>query len=234
MNLLKITVVAVLAGAVLFASPNRYKRYDIKSGKIDYKVINYGNIMGVETKVIGIKRVLFDSYGAKELSEENRVQKTIIDGKISTDKSHKMTFMNGAIIYNIDMNKKRIVRMQNPALLLSSLKGRSPMKYAEDIMKKMGGKKTGSEKVLGYRCEVWKVMDVKQCIYKGVPLKIESRAMGMHSTEIATKVKFDIALKEKNFKLPDFPVYNETGEKLDRSKLKEMDRYEVSNEADVQ
>jgi len=222
-------MVVMLVGTMLSADPNHYKRYDVKSGKIDYKIIGSGTIMGVETKTVGIKRVLFDGYGAREISEINRIQKTVMDGKTTADKSHKITYMNGAMIYHIDMKRKRIMRMLNPALMLSSLKGRTPEQFAEYMMKKMGGKKIGTDKVLGYRCDLWSIMDAKQCIYKGVVLKIESNTMGMKSTEVAIKAKFDISLTDKNFKLPDFPIYDDKGEKLDRNKLKEMDKKEESN-----
>ena len=229
MKVLNIISLVLLTGVILFADSNHYKRYGIRSGKIDYKISGSGNIMGVETKTVGIKRVLFDAYGAREISEVNRIQKTTMDGKITADKSHQITYINGAIIYHIDMEKERIVRMQNPALMLSAIESRTPRQFAEETMKKMGGKKIGTEMVLGYRCDVWSIMGARQYLYKGIALKIESDTMGMKSTEIATKVKFDIQLTDKNFKLPKFPVYNETGEKLNRKKLKEMDRKESSN-----
>jgi hypothetical protein len=230
-KVLKLGVAVVLVGVVLFADSNYYKRYGVKSGKIDYTITGSGNIMGIETKVVGIKRVLFDAYGAREISETNKIQRTTMDGKITTDKSHKITYMNGAIIYHVDMKKKRIVRMQNPAFMLSGMEGRTPRQFAEETMKKMGGKKIGMETVLGYDCEVWSLMGARQYLYKGIALKIESNAMGMESIEIATKAKFDIQLTDKNFKLPNFPIYNETGERLNRKKLKEMDRAESSNAA---
>ncbi len=70
----------------------------------------------------------------------------------------------------------------------------------------MGGRKIGTDKVLGYTCDVWELMDTKQCIYKGVTLKVESNIMGMTNREIATETKFDIALSADDFKLPNFPV----------------------------
>ncbi|HHD72382.1 MAG TPA: hypothetical protein ENL02_00445 [Epsilonproteobacteria bacterium] len=222
-------MVVMFASTILSANPNHYKRYDVKSGKIDYKIIGSGMIMGVETKTVGIKRVLFDAYGAREIAEVNKIQKTTMDGKTTADKSHKITYMNGAMIYHIDMKRKRIMRMQNPALMLSSLKGRTPEQFAEYLMKKMGGKRIGTEKILGYRCDLWDIMGAKQWIYKGVVLKTESNTLGMKSTEVAIKAKFDISLTDKNYKLPDFPVYDDKGEELDRNKLKEMDKKEESN-----
>jgi len=41
---------------------------------------------------------------------------------------------------------------------------------SKEMMKSMGGKKIGTDKVLVYTCEVWDMMGVNQCIYKGRPL----------------------------------------------------------------
>jgi len=70
------------------------------------------------------------------------------------------------------------------------------------MLKKMGGKKIGSDKVAGYSCDVWELMGTKQCLYKGIPLKIESDVMGIKSVEIATKAEFS-TVTNKDFKLPD-------------------------------
>ena len=87
------------------------------------------------------------------------------------------------------------------------------------------GKKTGTDKVLGYTCEVWELMGVKQCIYKGIPLRVESNIMGMKNMEIATKAEFEISLSKDNFKLPDFPLTNEMGSPIDKDRLQKIDPF---------
>jgi hypothetical protein len=67
-------------------------------------------------------------------------------------------------------------------------------------------------------------MGTKQCIYKGIPLKVVSDVMGIKNIEVATKAEFDISLSKDDFKLPDFPIYDMEGNKLDRSKLDAMDK----------
>ena len=226
MKVLKISMVMVLGSALLFASADQYKKYGVESGKIDYKITGSGNIMGVTTKTVGKKRVLFDAYGARELNEENQVQKTVIGGNAKVDKSHKLIYMNGAMIYTVDLKAKRIMRMQNPALAMMGAMGgdKSAMEMGEAMLKKMGGKKVGADKVLGYTCDVWEAMGTKQCIYKGITLKAESNIMGMKNTEVATKAEFDISVSDDDFKLPDFPIYSMDGGKLDKSKLESMDK----------
>ncbi len=81
----------------------------------------------------------------------------------------------------------------------------------------------GTDKVLGYPCDVWDLMGVKQCMYKGLPLKVESNIMGVRNTEIATKAEFELSLSNDDFKLPDFPIYNMEGNKLDKADLVAMD-----------
>jgi hypothetical protein len=93
----------------------------------------------------------------------------------------------------------------------------------EKMMKQMGGKKTGTDKVLGYTCDVWELMGTKQCIYKGITLSLESNIMGIKTREVATKAAFDIPLSKEDFKLPDFPVYDMYGQKLDKGSLAHMD-----------
>ena len=226
MKVLKISMVMVLGGALLFAGADQYKKYGVESGKIDYKIAGSGNIMGVTTKTVGKKRVLFDAYGARELNEENQVQKTTIGGNAKVDKSHKLTYMQGAMIYTVDLKAKRIMRMQNPGFaMMGAMGGKDVMETGEAMMKKIGGKKVGTDKVLGYTCDVWEIMgSVKQCMYKGLPLKVESNVMGIKNVEIATKAEFDISLSKDDFELPDFPIYSMDGEKLDKSKLESMDK----------
>ena len=224
----KVTMVVLLGSGVLCAGADQYKMYGVESGKIDYKISGSGNIMGVQTKVAGKKRILFKAYGAKSLTEENEVRKTVMGGKSNIEKSHKLTYLDGAILYNADMEKKRITRMQNPAIAMMGALGggKSPMEMGEAMLKQMGGKKIGTDKVLGYTCDVWEAMGTKQCIYKGIPLKIESNVMGLKNTEVATKAEFDISISDKDLKLPDFPIYDMYGKKVDKTNLAKLDEKE--------
>ena len=225
MKILKISIPRARVCTQQFAGADQYKKNAVESGKIDYKITGSGNIMGITTKTVGKKRVLFDAYGARELNEENQVQKTVIGGNAKVDKSHKLTYMKGAMIYTVDLKAERIIRMQNPGFaMMSAMGGKDVMQTGEAMMKKMGGKKVGTDKVLGYTCDVWEIMgSVKQCMYKGIPLKVESNVMGIKNVEVATKAEFDISLSNDDFKLPDFLIYDMQGNILDKSKLESMD-----------
>ncbi len=227
-KIVKISMMALLGSSLAFAGASQMQKYEVKSGKITYEIKGSADIMGmVKTKTIGKKRVIFDEYGVQNLVEENKVEKKTTQGQTETTKSHTMVYMKDSILYQVDFSKKRIMRMQNPTAAMGALMGgeKSMKQTGEEMMKQMGGKKIGSDKVLGYTCDVWQIMgSVKQCMYKGIPLKVESDMMGMKSTEIASKIEFDISITKENFELPDFPIYDTQGNILDKNKLDSMDK----------
>jgi hypothetical protein len=224
----KITMAVLLGSGLLYADTDQYKLYGVESGRIEYTISGNGDMMGIKSRVSGKKKLLFKEYGAKSMTEKEQTQETVMGGKSTVEKTHELTYLDGVMLYNADLKKKRIVRMQNPAIAMMGALGggKSPMEMGETMLKKMGGKKVGTDKVLGYTCDVWEAMGTRQCIYKGIPLKVVSDVMGIKNTEIATKAVFGTALPDEDFKLPDFPVYDMYGKKLDKSNLAKIDQKE--------
>ena len=224
--------ILVLTTSNLALAEGQVKRYFVESAKIDYEIKSAGNAMGMmKTKTIGKKRLIFNQYGANEITEENKIEKRTQGGKTTTIKSHQLKYMKGSMLYSVDFEKKRIIRMKNTAMAMAGLMGGKDMaSTGEAMMKKMGGKKIGSDKVAGHSCDIWEVMGVKQCMYKGIPLRVETDMMGIKSVEIATKAEFDVKLGKDDFKLPDFLVYDMNEDmisaptKLDKSQLDTMDK----------
>jgi len=230
----KISLVVLIGSSLSVATANEMKLYDVKSGKVEYEIKGSGNIMGSKMQTVGKKRVIFDEYGAKNLTEENKIDKQDIMGQKNITKTHTMTYMKSGMVYHVNFDTRRIMRTENMGMAMAGLMGggQNMKQSGEEMMIKMGGKKTGTDKVLGYTCDIWNLMgSVKQCIYKGIPLRVESNMMGIKSTEIATKAEFDISLSKDDFKLPDFPIYDMEGNKLDRSKLDTMDTNAKTNMA---
>ncbi len=196
-------------GVVSAAVAEDMHLFDIKSGKVTYTISGSANMMGMQMQSKGKKRLIFDKYGARNLTETVKIEKRSGMGGNKTTKTHTMTLMDGKTIYVADFKQKTISKMENVA---ASMLGKGDMKQKGlAMMKKMGGKKVGTDKVLGYTCDVWELMGTKQCIYKGVTLKVESNVMGVVSKEIATDAEFGISLSDSDFKLPDFPVQDRTG-----------------------
>ncbi len=136
-----------------------------------------------------------------------------------------LLILKNGMVYHVNFDKKQIMRMGNMGAGMAMLMGggQNMKQSGEDMMKQMGGKKIGTDKVLGYSCDVWNLMGTKQCMYKGIPLRVETNVMGMKNTEIATKAEFDLSLSKDDFKLPDFPIYDMEGNKLEKSRLDAMD-----------
>ena len=235
-KIIKVSVVVLVGMGLSMVHANSMKKYNVKSGKIDYTLSGGGNIMGIaQTKSVGKKRVIFDNYGVENLEEQVEVKKTTTMGKTETDKTHTLSYTKSAVIYNVNFKQKRIERMKNKGAKMAAMfgGGENLQESGEKMMKSMGGKKLGTDKVLGYTCDVWELMGSKQCIYKGIPLRVETDIMGLKSTEVATKAEFDLTLNNDDFKLPDYPVYDMDMDRimdgkepkmLDKSRLDEMDR----------
>ena len=233
---IKISAIAFLSAGLTVAQADPLQKYDVESGKIDYSIQANGNIMGMsQVSTAGKKRIIFSDYGIKKLEEEVKVEKQTVMGETKTHKTHTLMYMNAAVLYQVDFKKKKINRMKNKGMAMANALGggKNAKEAGLAMMKSMGGKKIGTDKVLGYTCDVWDLMGVKQCIYKGIPLKIESNIMGLKSVEVATKAEFDIDINEKSFKLPDFDVYDFDVDKvmngtqprlLDKNTLEEMDK----------
>lgn len=217
---IKLSLIAVVITNL--AQAQETKRYEVKSAKIEYQLKSSGDMMGgmVKIKGLGKKIVIFDNYGLKELNEENKVTKNSTMGQTKVDKTHSLKYMNGSIVYSVQFKEKRIARMKNPMV---GVFGGNATKTGEEMLKKMGGKKIGTDKVAGHSCDIWDLSGVKQCIYKGIPLRVESNIMGLHSVETATKAEFDLKFSDDDFKLPDYPVYH-NGKKVDKSQLEKMDK----------
>ena len=223
---MKKLALVVLSSGFLVAGSTQVHLYDVKSGKITYEIKGSGNIMGSKMQIMGKKRVIFDKNGAQNLTEEVKVQKQNIMGHKQVTKTHTIIYLKDGMVYHVDFNRKRIMRMENIGMGMANLMagGKNMKQAGKDMMKKMGGKKIGTDKVLGYSCDVWSLMGVKQCIYKGVTLRVISNVMGLKTVEVATKAEFDISLSKDDFKLPDFPIYDMQGNKLEKSKLDAMDK----------
>ena len=229
-----ILMISVVLSGLIQASET--KKYDVKSAKIEYEVKGSGEMMGGMVKIesMGTKRLLFDDYGLKELNEESKVSKNTTMGTTKVDKTHTLNYINGSIVYGVQFKEKRITRMKNSMAGVGAVfAGGNASKTGEAMLKKMGGKKIGTDKVAGHSCDVWDLSGIKQCLYKGIPLKIESNIMGLKTVEIATKAEFDLYLSKEDFKLPNFPIYNidlnnpqQQPKALDKSKLEAMDKKE--------
>ncbi len=191
---------------------NKVKRYEIKSGMVQYATKISGKVMGSTVSGSGTESLYFKAYGALELQEEKSQQTTTtkIFGQenTETEHTHTMNKLDNTTSYMVDFDEKAIYKNENMAM--SAIRAFHPNADAgnagEKMLEALGGKKTGTENILGYACEIWDLAGIKQWIYKGVTLKTEASAMGITTTSVATSAQFNVNVPDKHFQLPDFPI----------------------------
>lgn len=176
------------------------KRYEVKSGIIEYKTSGSGNLMGIKTEISGTNKVIFKEWGNIELNQGKT--KTVIMGKEET--TQDTTKIENGKVYIVDYAQK-VIHEYGPAMLMYS-QHKDLAKSSKEMISNMGGKKIGQETILGYDCEVWEIPQTKLWLYKGLALKAEANMMGITNTMQATKVQLDVSVSDEDLKLPDFPV----------------------------
>lgn len=176
------------------------KRYEVKSGIIEYSITHSGNMMGMQTQGSGKAKTVFKEWGSVELHSEESQTSTM--GMKEHDK--QMTKIEDGIVYTVDFDQKVIYKQSIEALANSGDK--DFVSAGKEMLTSMGGKKIGEDKFMGYDCEVWEMMTVKIWLHKGVMLKTEADMMGIKNTMVATKVELDVSVPDDAFKLPDYPI----------------------------
>jgi hypothetical protein len=167
------------------------KRYKIKAAMVEYSLS--GSQTGAET-------LYFDDWGKREV----RYTQTQISMMGFTQKTNRMGLLEGDWMTNIDLDRRTGTKMKNPMMdTVSNRYGKDLSAAGEDMLKKMGGRKTGTETIAGKLCDVWEVSDMgsKTWIWKGVPLKTQARMMGVEVTTTAVKVQ-EGGVPQDKFKIP--------------------------------
>ncbi len=214
MNKIGLVLVSFFFGLMGCSSnaQNTVKRYEVKSGIIKYRTSNSGKVMGSTIDGKGTESLYFKDWGVVELKESESTETTItkIFGQRNeeTTSNHTMNKLENGKSYSVDFNEKVIYANRDMAMdLIGALNPNgNASEVGKSMLEGMGGEKVGSEKVLGYDCEVWTVAGGKQWIHKGVVLKVEMNLMGITTTTVALSAEFNVSVSDKYFKLPDFPM----------------------------
>ncbi len=178
------------------------KRYEIKSGIIEYVISGGGNMMGIKTQIEGKSKAFFKEWGEVELHEETT--KSVIMGR--EEDTHQTTKINNGKVYVVDYEQKTIVQYEYDPSMLGHSEHKDLAKSGKEMMLAMNGTKTGEERVLDYLCEVWETPKIKLWLHKGVMLKSKVKVMGVTHTTEATNIQFNVTVSDDDLKLPDFPV----------------------------
>jgi len=192
------------------------KRYNVKSGIVRYKTTINGKMMGSVITGSGTKELYFKNWGATEMQKEDSKQITKINifgqKKTKIDETHAINKLDNGKSYMVDTKNKIIYERRDPAMeMVKMFNNGDAEEVGKQMLESMGGEKQGTEKIMGYECEVWKIPGGKQWIYKGVPLKIDMTLMGIHTVQEPVEAKFNINVSDKYFELPNYPIQKEEG-----------------------
>ena len=176
------------------------KRYEVKSGIIEYKSSGGGEMMGIKTQMSGTNKVAFKEWGAVELHQS--MTNSVVMGR-EENIQDTIKIENGKV-YVVDHEKKVISEYDLSMLMKSQYK--DLIKSAKEMIVDMGGKKIGDETIQGYACEVWEMPQAKLWLHKGIALKTVANVMGISNTMEATSIQLDVPVSDNDLKLPDFPL----------------------------
>lgn len=190
-------------------SQNTPKRYNIKSGIVEYKTTITGKVMGSKISGSGEENLYFKDYGAVEVKEVTSSQTSVMKffgkEKKETTSSHTMTKIENGKTYVVDFDNELITSANNMGMVLMG-DNADAQQTGKDIMIAMGGEKIGDETFMGYNCEIWTLMGAKQWIHEGIMLKIEANTLGIKTLTEAVSVKFNVSVPDDKFKLPNFKM----------------------------
>lgn len=188
-------VVVVVAVLFLLTSLSAKKLYEVKSGMIkmvEKSEVNVG-FGSKPTKSTSYSTIHFANYGDKlaveieDIDEQNGKTKTkmIVDGKM---------------VYMVDFDEKSVMKMDMEKMPMAT-----KMFDMDTLKKQFNLKKVGTDKIVGYKCDIYKSDKMELCLYKGVALKTTSKIFGT-SSSVATSAKFNTSIHKSVFEVPNYPV----------------------------
>jgi hypothetical protein len=168
----------VVVGA---ADGSAMKFYKVKEGQITYQFA--GTQAGTET-------FSFREYGNKTRRETH----TSMEMMGMTQRTDTVVLTDGPWMYTLDPAKNEATKRKNPMFAPLAEQGNlDRLKTNEDLMKALGGTKTGTDKVLGYACDIWELKQLMTttCLTKewlALWTKSGMGNMGMQQTATAIKI----------------------------------------------
>lgn len=188
------------------AEAKTIKRYSLKSAIIKYEISGNGKMMGVDTNSSGTKSLYFKNYG--DISIEKLDQTITQFGDIPDERRiHTLKKIDNITVYSVDFKKKKIIKSIDPIAYRYQELEQSVSDDSISLLIEHGGRKIGTDKVLGFKCEIWSIMGISQCLYKNqIPLWIEADIMGMKQKIIALDIKLNVNIHDKEFELPKYSI----------------------------
>lgn len=205
----------VLVGSIATLAPagdsRDFQYYTVKEAQITYA------LSGMRT---GTRSLAFTDYGSRTRQATHAIMTVM--GRTQQDDS--IVYTDGAWIYTLDPKIKRATKQHNPLAkdFTKESNREKILRTPEDYVRALGGEKIGTDKLIGYACDIWdiKSFSTKTCLTKeGMALWTEAKIGAMATKETATEVKIG-SLPPGFASLPhDIPIV-ETEDPLE--KLRQM------------
>ncbi len=187
-------IIVAMTGS-LYAQKKAHQ-YALKSGYVSYKLTG-------STK--GTKELWWDDYGNKTYELEKSKSVTKMFGMSRTKEVHQLTVTNDGNAWTVDYIKNKAIQTRIPRLAKSfnnDMSEEEQKKMADNILQGFGGRKLGTQKILGYTCEGVTVFGSKTWVYKGVPLKTNAKILGIEHNAVATTFKPNASVSASKFAAP--------------------------------
>lgn len=189
-----IMLMLVLLSLISNIYAEKFKRYKLKSGKIEYKLS--GNSKG---RTI----TSWDDYGYKEV----QITETITKVWGMTTEEMKTILIIGSDVFEWKADDDKIYKTENPVSEIweeNEYDEKDIEEFSKETMNALGYEKVEDEKFDGKECEVWKGLGGKVWIWKKyqLPLKTDVKILGIQIISEAVDIKLDKKVEKSLFKYP--------------------------------
>ncbi len=175
-----------------FSGYEGFKRYQIKSGVIEYRL---------EGMRSGTEKVYWDDWGVKEA----RYTKATLNLMGVAQEVEERLISTPDVIYTIDVKTNQAVKTKNPGVgFFKGLSEDEMTQMSKQLLEATGAKRLGTDFVAEQTCELWDVplSGGQECIWKGIALAESGSLGGLQSEREATTVVAGIEVDEVHFTLP--------------------------------
>jgi hypothetical protein len=170
------------------------KLYDLPKAMVTYKISGGGMLSDdVNLTIEGEGKLRFKAWGNTEFTEQQVEEKTV--GVLHyREERHMCVKRQEKQILDVDFHTRKIRERPIP-------KGKKRKEITAGL------EKEGQQMVANIVCDMWKGRGVRRCIYKGILLFTEYRALGLFYREEAVDVQFDINVTDASAcEIPSYTV----------------------------
>ena len=189
------------------AAPPPPVKIEIRAFGIPSAIVDY-DVRGLKS---GTERLYFDGWGTRQARYIHT--KMLVMGLAQEENVLKID--DGRWSYTIDLPKATGIRQPNPVLQAHAADvghdGKLVLK--DEVMTDMGGRKAGSNNILGHTCRVWVVpaTHTSYCLWKNIPLLTVMCDNDVEITTTAISINENVPVKDGIFKIPDSVTIRDAG-----------------------